>query len=78
MFQKDLFLEDYRKLTARLSELKISLNNLASEGAFASPEVVTATRFEFGLIQLRLSGIPEELEQFREIPVAADDPTWKI
>jgi hypothetical protein len=77
MFQKDLSLADHAKLNARLSELKVSLNNLASEGAFASPEAVAATRFEFGLIQIRLRGIPEELEQFREIPVAENDPDWK-
>lgn len=77
MFQKELSLADHAMLSARLSELKISLNGLASEGAFASPEVVTAARYEFGLIQVRLRGIPEELEQFREIPVSENDPDWK-
>jgi hypothetical protein len=42
MFEKELLTADRAKLSVRLSELKLVLNNLASERAFASPEVVTA------------------------------------
>jgi hypothetical protein len=70
MFQMGLSPADRMNLAMRLSELTLTLNSLASEGAFASPDVVTSTRLEFGLIQVRLRNIPEELEHFLEIPVA--------
>ena len=54
MFENEMSAEDWQTLRARYSELVSTLNGLAVEGNFASPEIVTSVRHEFGLAQIRI------------------------